>query len=320
MKRVLGMGLTRAGVAASCSSSLCITPHRPALCVGATNFAARTAAAAAAAAAAIAVAVVSSDSTIKCDAYNANKYNEWRYSTVLVTGSNRGLGLEFVRQLMENGATVIATCRSPDRAAELKALGVQIEQLDTSDPASVEAMVARLKAQGVTIDVLINNAGIASKNHPVDPIVAADSEDILRVFHTNVVGMVQTTNAVLAGGLMQNSVEPKIVNLSSDLGSIHKTFTAQSAKVKPGGVCSYRISKAASNMASRVFAAELRDKGYTVIALSPGWVQTDMGSSGGRTPPLTPRASIGGMLAVIANIDKKDTGKFFLYDGSDVPW
>ena len=191
---------------------------------------------------------------------------------------------------------------------------------DTSDPASVEAMVARLKAQGVTIDVLINNAGVASKNHPVDPIVAADTEDIMRVFHTNVVGTVQTTNAVLAAGLMEKSEAPRIINLSSDLGSIHKTFTAQSAKVKPGGVCSYRISKAASNMASRVFAAELGEKGYTVIALSPGWVQTDMGSSGGRAPPLTPQTSIGGMLTVIASLNKSDTGKFFLYDGSNLPW
>ena len=111
-----------------------------------------------------------------------------------------------------------------------------------------------------------------------------------------------------------------IVNLSSDLGSIHGTFTAQSAKVKPGGVCSYRISKAASNMASRVFAAELREEETIVIALSPGWVETDMGSGGGRTAPLKPLESIGGMLQVISGLTIADTGKYLKYNGQELPW
>ena len=108
--------------------------------------------------------------------------------TVLVTGSNRGLGLEFVRQLQEQGATVIATCRTPEKAQALKELGVRIEALDTSDITSVTALAERLTASGVVIDVLINNAGIASKNHPFDPIVEADPIDMLRVINTNVAG------------------------------------------------------------------------------------------------------------------------------------
>ena len=98
------------------------------------------------------------------------------------------------------------------------------------------------------------------------------------------------------------------------------TFAAQSAKVQPGGVASYRMSKAAQNMATRVFAAELRARGYVIIALSPGWVATDMGSSGGRTAPLTPRKSIEGMLDVLERLEPEHTGGFFNYDSTVLPW
>jgi len=110
--------------------------------------------------------------------------------TVLVTGSNRGLGLEFVRQLKEQGATVIATCRTPAKAQALNDLGVRVEALDTSDIRSVTSLAERLTVSGVVIDILINNAGIASKNHPFDPIVEADPTDMLRVINTNVAGRV----------------------------------------------------------------------------------------------------------------------------------
>lgn len=237
--------------------------------------------------------------------------------TVLVTGSSRGLGLEFSKQLNDQGATVIATCRSPERATELNKLGVRVEALDTTCKKSIEELVSKLANEDAVVDILINNAGIASKNHPVDPILEADEEDILKVFHTNVLGNIRMTNAMLP--LMQTSQKKVVVNLSSDLGSIQNTFTAQSAKVKPGGVCSYRISKAAGNMASRVFAAELGDQAI-VIALSPGWVQTDMGSSGSRVAPLTPNQSITGMLEVISKLSPEDTGKFYSYNGSELPF
>ena len=131
-------------------------------------------------------------------------------------------------------------------------------------------------------------------------------------------GNIRMTNKCLP--LMAKSSKKVVVNLSSDLGSIHGTFTAQSTKVKPGGVCAYRISKAAGNMASRVFAAELKSEGAIVIAMSPGWVETDMGSSGGRSPPLKSHQSIGGMLNVINGLTLEDTGKFYKYDGSELPW
>lgn len=237
--------------------------------------------------------------------------------TVLVTGSSRGLGLEFSKQLRDQGATVIATCRSPERAAELNQLGVRVEALDTTDKKSVDQIVSKLTSEGAVIDILINNAGIASKNHPVDPILEADEEDVLNVFRTNVLGTIRMTNALLP--LMTLSQKKIVVNLSSDLGSIEKTFTAQSAKVKPGGVCSYRISKAAGNMASRIFAAELGDEAI-VVAMSPGWVQTDMGSSGSRVAPLTPDQSIAGMLDVITKLSPCDSGKFYSFNGSEVPF
>lgn len=174
--------------------------------------------------------------------------------------------------------------------------------------------------------MLINNAGIASKNHPVDPILEADTGDMLKVFSTNVLGTVRVTSALLP--LMQDSNYKCIVNLSSDLGSIEGVFTAQSAKVRAGGVASYRISKAASNMATRVFAAELADNDFTVVALSPGWVQTDMGSSGGRSAPLTAHQSVSKMLDILGGIvaDAETpargvyNGCFLGVNGNQVAW
>ena len=90
--------------------------------------------------------------------------------------------------------------------------------------------------------------------------------------------------------------------------------------MRPGGVASYRMSKAAQNMATRVFAAELRERGFVVVALSPGWVATDMGSSGGRTAPLTPRTSIAGMLDVISRLQPSHTGLFLRYDATALPF
>ena len=251
--------------------------------------------------------------------------------TYLVTGSSRGLGLEFARQLLERGANVVATCRAPERAAALAALAAEpgrgarlrVEQLDTSDAQSIDACAARLAADGVALDGLVNNAGVASKHHPVDPIserARFDGADALDVLRVNVIGTILATNALLPLLAAKPGGARTVVNLSSDLGSIENTFAAQSAKVRPGGVASYRMSKAAQNMATRVFAAELREQGFVVVALSPGWVATDMGSSGGRTAPLTPRQSIAGMLDVISRLQPSHTGLFLKYDATALPF
>jgi NADP-dependent 3-hydroxy acid dehydrogenase YdfG len=131
----------------------------------------------------------------------------------------------------DHGVKVIAACRSPETALALKGLGVRVERLDTTDESTVQALVKKLKADGVTIDVLINNAGIATNNHPVDPIVEAKLDDVNLVFSTNVVGTIRATNAVISAGLMEKSPHKMVVNLSSDLGSITNVNNAQSAKV-----------------------------------------------------------------------------------------
>jgi NAD(P)-dependent dehydrogenase (short-subunit alcohol dehydrogenase family) len=141
---------------------------------------------------------------------------------------------------------------------------------------------------------------------------------MLSVFATNCVGVVLTTQALLpllrAGA---GKGKKTIVNLSSQLGSIEMCFGVQG---RYGGVASYRMSRAANNMATRTFAGELKPEGFLCVALSPGWVQTDMGSSGARAPPLTIETSVTGMLDVVASLTVEDTGTFRQYDGATLPW
>lgn len=243
----------------------------------------------------------------------------WHDKHVLVTGASRGLGLEFTRGLASRGAAVMATCRTPQRATELQSLAamhyrVRIAELDTSKPETTQTLARQVE----TLDVLINNAGIATSNHPVDPITQSDVDELMTVLRTNVAGTIATTNAFLAS--LRSGQGKTIAMLSSDLGSIEGTFVAQSAKVEAGGVSSYRISKAGVNMAARIFAAELADDDFNVVALSPGWVATDMGSSGDRSAPLTPEQSITGCLDVLASLTAADNGKFLRYDGVELPW
>lgn len=239
---------------------------------------------------------------------------------VLITGASRGLGLAFTSHFLRAGATVHATCRSPDTAHALAEMSAKfpdllhIHKLDVAVPLSAQAVAMKLKR----LDVLVNNAGVATRMHPVDSIVESDCSELMSVFRVNVGGSIFTTNAFLEP--LRRGKLKLIVNISSDLGSIQNVSVAQSAKVKGGGVSGYRISKAALNMATRIHAAELGAENFKVVALSPGWVATDMGTSGGRSPPLTPDQSVSGCLNVLANLTDSDNGKFFRYDGNEVPW
>jgi len=180
----------------------------------------------------------------------------------------------------------------------------------------VEALPASLKAAGVSsLDLLVNNAGIVSPNHPVDPIVECNAKDIKSVFEVNVIGTIMVTKACLP--FLEAGSSRTVMNLSSQLASIEKCWEIQG---RYGGVCSYRMSRAANNMALRCFGGELRDKNYIFIAMSPGHVDTDMGSMGGRKPPLTVEQSVGGMLKVLSHISLEDNGKFLQYDGVELPW
>lgn len=225
--------------------------------------------------------------------------------TVLITGANRGLGLEFARQYAKAGWNVIGTAREPDAAADLKALGanVKIEALDVADQQSVDAMATRLKEQ--PIDLLINNAGVSGGGG--NSVAAIKPDEYERVMQVNALGPVRVTHALLPN--LKAGKGRTIVSISSGLGSIENN--------KNGGYYAYRESKAALNMFMRSIAAELKGDGFICIPMSPGWVKTDMG---GPNAALTPEQSITGMRKVIDSLKPEDSGKFWNHEGAVVPW
>lgn len=222
--------------------------------------------------------------------------------TVLVTGANRGLGLEFARQYTEAGWQVIGTARNAGDAKELAALGVRVMQLDVTSQASTDKLAAAL--DGEAIDVLINNAGIFPRVGKIDEI---DFDDYNRTLAVNTVGPVRVTRALLPN--LRKGKLKIIAGLSSNLGSI--------AENERGNFYGYRESKAALNMFTRTLAAELGPEGFICIVLTPGWVQTDMG---GPSAPLQPADSISGMKSVLDRLTPADNGTFWSYDGSQMPW
>jgi NAD(P)-dependent dehydrogenase (short-subunit alcohol dehydrogenase family) len=226
--------------------------------------------------------------------------------TVLITGANRGLGLEFARQYRASGWQVIATAREPEAAAELKALGegVRILPLDVTKPESVAALKSSLGAR--PIDLLINNAGqgVGLEGGSLDKL---DLTTFERVFQVNTLGPVRVTQALLPNLRAGNG--RMIVGISSGLGSI--------AENREGGFYGYRESKAALDMFLRGLAAELKDEGFTCIAIIPGWVKTDMG---GPNAPLSPAESVTGMRKVLDSLKPENTGQFWSYKGTQVPW
>ena len=219
---------------------------------------------------------------------------------VLITGANRGLGLEFARQYSAEGWTVIVTARDPGGASELRGLGVRVEPLDMTDLAAVRAFAGQL--DGVTLDLLIANAGISGPGGGADTV---DGNGWSELFTVNVIAP-----TLLAGALLPLMADGgKLVAISSLMGSI--------ADNQGGGSMTYRTSKAALNAAWRTMSIDWKDRPVTVAMLHPGWVQTDMG---GRGAPLKPPESIAGMRKVIAGLERSDTGSFINYDGSPLPW
>jgi NAD(P)-dependent dehydrogenase (short-subunit alcohol dehydrogenase family) len=226
---------------------------------------------------------------------------------VLITGANRGLGLEFAKQFSEAGWTVFATAREPGKAEDLHKLGdrVHVLQLDVTDTASVAALAKSLDKQ--PIDLLINNAGVgvAIDGGPkLSDLKLADFDHVMQV---NALGPVRMTQAVLPN--LRLGKGKTIVNITSGLGSL--------AWNQQGGYYGYRESKAALDMFTRNLAAELKPEGFVCIALMPGWVKTDMG---GPDAQLTPEQSITAMRKVIDQLKPADTGKLWNYDGTTPPW
>ena len=222
--------------------------------------------------------------------------------TVLVTGANRGIGLEMARQLEARGMNVIGTARNPDKATELKATGARVEQLDVTDADSIAALARTL--EGVKIDVLVNNAGIAG--HIAGSFEETDFAQIDLTFAVNTLGPMRVTQALLPN--LRAGSHKTVVQISSRMGSI-----AQNS----GGYYGYRASKAALNMMNSSLALELGKQGFTCVVLHPGWVQTDMGGAGA---DITPEASVAGILTVLEGLGPEDNGKFYNYLGEEIPW
>lgn len=221
--------------------------------------------------------------------------------TVLITGANRGLGLEFARQYAEDGWTVIGTARKPDGADELEALDVEIMQLDVLDQDSISALAASL--EGRPIDMLINNAGIFPRVGDIDQV---DAGDYSRTLMVNTLGPVLVTQALMPN--LRASEMKRVINITSRLGSI---------ELNSGNFYGYRESKAALNMFTSTLGAQLGPEGFICLAIHPGWVRTDMG---GPSANLSPEESVSGMRNVIASLTAEDNGTYRAYSGDAVPW
>ncbi|TVR82489.1 MAG: SDR family oxidoreductase [Rhodospirillales bacterium] len=225
--------------------------------------------------------------------------------TCLITGANRGLGLEFAKQYAADGWKVLATCRQPETADALNAVEgqIQVYPLDVTDFARVEALGRRL--QNEAIDLLINNAGVYGPR-----LVRHDSVDYAawaEVFRVNAMAPLKVSAVFLDH--VRRGNHKLIVAITSKMGSL--------ADNTSGGVYLYRSSKAALNAVMRSLSIDLRDQGIAVVLLNPGWVRTDMGGPGAE---LEAFESVAGMRDVIAGLSFEDSGRWLNYDGTDVAW
>lgn len=230
--------------------------------------------------------------------------------TILITGSNRGIGLELVRQYAQEADThIFAACRTPENAGKLATLAnayqgqIQILPLDVSRVESIQAMAEQLATLTPQLDILINNAAVNPKEGRHLGQINMDAYlDVLRVNVVSPVMVVQALRGLLGRG-------SKIINISSQRGSL--------AGRQDGGDYVYPTSKAALNMNTRALANDLGPEGIITISLDPGWVKTDMGGLGAR---LTPEQSIHGIRQVIGALTDKDNGAYLAWDGTTHPW
>jgi NAD(P)-dependent dehydrogenase (short-subunit alcohol dehydrogenase family) len=226
-------------------------------------------------------------------------------ASVLITGANRGLGLEFARQYAGEGWRVLATCRAPERAEALRRVAgeVSIHRLDVGKFDHIAALSRELA--GESVDLLVNNAGLyGGKPQRLEDLDYDTWADVVRI---NCLAPIRMAHAFLEHVALGR--RKTIVAISSSMGSI--------ARNTSGGAYIYRSSKAALNAAMKSLAIDLAPRGITVACLHPGWVKTDMG---GPDALIEAEESVAGMRAVIARLGPADAGKFFRYDGSTIPW
>ena len=230
---------------------------------------------------------------------------------ILITGANRGIGLEMTRQLLTQGERLIATCRQPMKADALQALDDQFPEqvtilpLEVTNTASIQAAYNASQRIISHLDVLINNAGILDGN---ETLATFDPDVMQQTFDVNTIGPMRVVTQFLP--LLRNAEQAKIINITSQLGSLQ-------AMTRNWGRYSYNSSKAALNMLTRMLSNDLKEEGISVICIHPGWVQTDMG---GANASISPSESAAGILTIINDLTLAQNGRFYTYTGEEHIW
>ncbi|MEZ5870773.1 MAG: SDR family oxidoreductase [Nitratireductor sp.] len=225
-------------------------------------------------------------------------------TTILITGTGRGIGLELAKQALARGWTVYGSARSPvsDPAAHI-CDHPQFHDLvfDVTDHAAVRAAAASIDAP---IDILINNAGIIGPQH--QSTLDMDFDGFAETLAVNTLAPLAVTQAFLPN--LRRSSNPRVVTISSRMGSMSHSSSDRIA---------YRASKAAVNKVMQGLASDLRGAGIAVVSMHPGWVRTDMG---GKAADITPQQSAAGILAIADRLTMQQSGHFINWDGAELAW
>ncbi len=231
---------------------------------------------------------------------------------VVITGAGQGLGLEWVRQEIAAGATVLATARDPEGSAGLVALQreagaerLSILPMDVADDAAVERGARAAADRLGAVDVLVNNAGVFGPRD--DRALAGPTSEVGRVLEINAIGPYRVTRAFLP--LLRQGAQPRVLFMTSRMGSIGDRPS--------GGSYAYRMSKSALNMLAANLAHDLRADGIVCLLFHPGWVATRMG---GKQAPIQAPDAVAGMRRVAAGATLEQSGAFFDHQGAVVPW
>ncbi len=234
--------------------------------------------------------------------------------TVVITGANRGLGLELARAFAGCGDTVIAGCRNPEAADELAGVADHLHPLDIADEVSISTFVDAIGGDvgDGAVDVVVNNAGIDARNLGADDaqrhVLTQTPEQFMGQMRVNALGPMLLSRGMVP--LLRRSARPRIVNMSSQIGSME-------IGLRIGRDVGYGASKAALNMVTIKLAAALRDDGIVVVALHPGHLRTDMG---GPAAAMDPRDAAQQIVDLVEGLTLDDTATFRRWDGTTHPW
>ena len=229
-------------------------------------------------------------------------------ATILVTGANRGLGIEFVEQYLNEGNDVIATYRNENSSMDLIEMGnersnLKLLQLDVSSNKSLNSFAENLGDS--PIDIFINNAGVYGPRN--SSFGNVDEENWIPAIKINAIAPILLTQLIIKN--IRSGADKKLIYITSKMGSIDDN--------KGGGAYVYRSSKTALNAVVKSLSVDLENEDIVVALIHPGWVKTDMG---GPNALIDKETSVRGMTEVISNLDISSTGNFYNYDGSIIPW